>query len=169
MKGCTRSLKSSNKESGMGLMEVLVTMLVISVGVLGMGGLQTKSLQHNQVAYLRSQAVVLANDMMDRIRANRTLAASGNNYVVGETQHVAASCTTNDFVSTCESSACSESQLAIYDLQQWKFQMNCQLPEAKGSIAIETTSSGRVYVITLKFDESHGAEAARQVVLRSAL
>ena len=163
------NIKSRLFQKGIGLIEVMVALLVISVGVLGMAGLQTKSLQHNQFAYFRSQAVIIVNDMMDRIRANRTIAASGSDYVVTETEHVAAGCTTNDFINSCESAACSESQLATYDLQQWKFQMACQLPDATGSIAIENTSSGRVYVITLKFNDSHGAEAAREVVLRSAL
>ncbi|WP_062268573.1 type IV pilus modification protein PilV [Endozoicomonas arenosclerae] len=175
MKGSTRSLvkqmpiASKKHHKGVGLIEVMVALLVISVGVLGMAGLQTKSLQQNQFSYLRSQAVIIVNDMMDRIRANRTVAASGSEYVVNETQHVATGCTTNDFVNSCESGTCSESQLATYDLQQWKFQMACQLPDATGSIAIENTTSGRVYVITLKFNDSHGAQAAREVVLRSAL
>ncbi|WP_257280475.1 type IV pilus modification protein PilV [Endozoicomonas sp. ISHI1] len=169
MKGSTRNLLNRLRQKGVGLIEVMVALLVISVGVLGMAGLQTKSLQHNQLAYLRSQAVIIVNDMMDRIRANKTVAATGSDYITTESEHVAAGCTTQDFINSCESSACSESQLATYDVQQWKFQMACQLPDATGSIAIEDTSSGRVYVITLKFNDSRGAQAAREVVLRSAL
>ncbi|WP_252176450.1 type IV pilus modification protein PilV [Endozoicomonas sp. 4G] len=181
MQGITRNLSryerlkqcffphADRRQKGVGLIEVMVALLVISVGVLGMAGLQTKSLQHNQLAYLRSQAVIIVNDMMDRIRANKTIAASGNDYVITEAEYVAAGCTTTDFIDRCESATCNESQLAIYDVQQWKFQMACQLPDATGSIAIENTSSGRVYVITLKFNDSHSARAAREVVLRSAL
>lgn len=166
MKGCTRSLKTT---LGFGLIEVLIAMLVITIGILGMAGLQSKSLQHNQVAYLRSQAVILANDMMDRIRANGTLAASSNDYIVSNSEHTASSCADNQYPNTCESSSCSPSELATYDIQQWKFQMACQLPEAQGSIAIESTTSGRVYVITLEFDDTRGEAAAQAVVLRSAL
>jgi len=57
-------------QRGMTLIEVLVTLVLISVGLLGVAALQMASLRHNQEAYVRSQASVLAGDILDRIRAD---------------------------------------------------------------------------------------------------
>lgn len=58
--------------AGFSLVEVLVAVLVLSIGLLGIAGLQISSMRNNQVSYLRTQAVVLADSMLDRIRANPT-------------------------------------------------------------------------------------------------
>jgi type IV pilus assembly protein PilV len=62
-------------QAGMTLVEVLVTLVLISVGLLGVAALHIASLKSNQEAYVRSQASVLAGDILDRMRANRTAAA----------------------------------------------------------------------------------------------
>jgi len=59
---------------GFTLIEVLVTMLILSIGLMGMAGLQAVSLKMNQSAHLSSQATFLAYDIIDRMRANRTAA-----------------------------------------------------------------------------------------------
>ena len=156
-------------QTGVGMIEVLVVLLVTTVGILGMIGLQTKSLQHNQVALLRSQAVLIGNDMMDRIRVNRALAAIDNDYQAGLNDFTSTDCDAANYPATCESSSCSASQMAEYDIRQWKFQMACLLPDSNGTIAIENNASGRVYVITIQFNETRDSNALRQVVLRSAL
>lgn len=63
---------------GITLVEVLVSVLILAIGLLGLAGLQTQSLNFNHSAYLRSQATVLAYDMIDRMRANRDVALSGS-------------------------------------------------------------------------------------------
>lgn len=58
------------KSRGFSLIEVLVALLVISVGVLGVAALQTKGLQYTQDTVLRNNAVMLANDLIEVMRAN---------------------------------------------------------------------------------------------------
>lgn len=65
------------REKGISLIEVLVTLLVTSIGLLGIAAMQAKSLQFNHGAYLRSQANILAYDMADRMRLNRDAARAG--------------------------------------------------------------------------------------------
>jgi len=55
---------------GFTLIEVLISVLILGLGILGTLNLQTRALLDNQDAYLRSQAIILAYDMADRIRAN---------------------------------------------------------------------------------------------------
>jgi type IV pilus assembly protein PilV len=56
---------------GFTLVEILVSMVILAIGLLGLASLQTLSLKDNQDAYLYSQASALAYDMSDRIRANQ--------------------------------------------------------------------------------------------------
>ncbi|MCK5354747.1 MAG: type IV pilus modification protein PilV [Methyloprofundus sp.] len=66
-------------QGGFTLVEVLVAMIIFAIGMLGLAGLQTRALQDNQDAYLRTQAIFLANDMSDRIKANREFWAESEN------------------------------------------------------------------------------------------
>lgn len=61
---------------GFSLIEVLVTILILMIGLLGLAGLQSRALTSQMEAYQRSQALILLKDMADRINANRSNAAS---------------------------------------------------------------------------------------------
>ena len=64
------------RESGFSLIEVLVTIAILLVGLLGLAALQTNATIAEMEAYQRSQALVLVQDMADRIAANKSEAAS---------------------------------------------------------------------------------------------
>jgi len=68
----------SNRQSGVTLIEVLITLLVLSVGLLGLAALQGFSLQAGQVSYLRTQATNLAYEVADHARAHRAEVAGCN-------------------------------------------------------------------------------------------
>ncbi len=55
-------------QKGVGLIEVMVTVLILSTSLMALAALQTRSLQYNNSAYLRSQANIMAYDLIDRIR-----------------------------------------------------------------------------------------------------
>ena len=61
---------------GSSLIEVLVTLVIVAVGLLGMAGLQVRLQSSEMEAYQRSQALLLVNDMANRIATNRNNAAS---------------------------------------------------------------------------------------------
>jgi type IV pilus assembly protein PilV len=64
------------KDSGFSLIEVLITIVILTIGLLGLAGLQGRALTSQMESYQRSQALVLLNDMADRINANRKNATS---------------------------------------------------------------------------------------------
>lgn len=64
------SLKRGGPESGFSLIEVMVAVLILSVGLLGMAALMATSLRNNQSADFRSQAVNLAHDQLEMLRSN---------------------------------------------------------------------------------------------------
>jgi len=66
------------RNSGFSLIEVLVTIVILMVGLLGLAGLQARALTSQMESYQRSQALILLKDMADRINANRKAAACYN-------------------------------------------------------------------------------------------
>lgn len=81
-------------QEGVSLIEVLVTLLILSIGLLGLVGLQSRLQVSEMEAYQRSQALLLLSDMAGRMAANRNAAAS---YVTGASSPVGigSTCTTS--------------------------------------------------------------------------
>jgi len=69
-----RLIANRSRQSGITMIEVLVTILVMSVGLLGLAALQGFSLQAGQSAYYRTQATNLAYEVADFARVNRSAA-----------------------------------------------------------------------------------------------
>ena len=160
---------SRKKHLGVGLIEVLVALLILTTGLLGMAAVHTKALQHNQSAYVHSRATFLATDMLDRIRANSELAQSTNSYQVSALQHTFSDCQSSSYPSTCETASCTPQQLATYDIQQWKFHLNCELPETTGDISFNDVGNERVFTIRLEFPENVPGYPVSDLELRGAL
>lgn len=123
-------------QKGASLIEVLVTVLLLATSLLALAALQTKSLQFNHSAYLRSQANILAYDIIDRMRINFV---NLNAYEVDSAA----------FEATTEPSA-----LADKDVYQWRQNINRFLPEGKGGISCEDT----VCTITITWSEQDGSD-----------
>lgn len=138
---------------GVGLIEVLVSLLVLSVGLLGMLGLQTKVMQFNQGALYQTRATVLAKDIMDRMRANPQKA---NLYVTNFDAAIPSytDCTNNTVT-------CNTTQLADYDLAEWKNSIARVLPDGKGQILTNGNPANLVYIITLQYDDSRSVGATK--------
>ncbi len=68
---------SLRKNRGFSLIEVLVTIVILAVGLLGLALLQTTSLSNQLEAYHRAQAMLLLEDMANRIRVNSVAAKAG--------------------------------------------------------------------------------------------
>lgn len=59
---------NQHKQRGVGLIEVLITVLILSTSLMAIAALQTRSLQYNQSAFIRSKANIIAYDIIDKIR-----------------------------------------------------------------------------------------------------
>lgn len=133
--------------SGMTLIEVLVAVLILSIGLLGLAGLQTLSLRSNHSAYLRSQATILAYDIADRMRANRQSALSGWYNI------------------ELEEAASSDTSIAATDLKEWKAALSTVLPAGDGSI---TVNDGNVTII-VAWDDERDADNLTQFQMQTRL
>jgi type IV pilus assembly protein PilV len=118
--------------SGFTLLEVLIELLVMSIGLLGIGKLMMLSARANDSAYMRSQATALGYTMLDAMRSNRQAATvSGYDTAMGVFP-AAPGC------GTSVAAACSSGQQAQYDLSQWGNALAVQLPLGQGSVTTAT-------------------------------
>jgi type IV pilus assembly protein PilV len=123
----------------MTLIEALVSLLILSIGLLGVAGLQMQALRSNHGAHLRSQATVLAHDIADRMRANRTAALAGAyNVALG----VVPTGTT----------------LADVDVVAWKQVLADVLPAGDGSVVLAGTPANPIATITVQWTDRLGAD-----------
>ncbi len=97
------------RQYGFSFIEILISVLVFGIGILGLGGLQIASLKGSSNAHYRTTASVLAMDIADRIRLNPNAVSDGR---YGKT----VSCSTVSRL--CRSSACSTDELAVFDIQE---------------------------------------------------
>jgi len=66
------------RQAGFSLVEMLVATLVLSLGLLGIAGMQTLSLRNNNNSYMSTQANLMAYDIVDSMRANRDAALASS-------------------------------------------------------------------------------------------
>jgi type IV pilus assembly protein PilV len=119
-------------QSGLSLLEVLVTIVVISLGILGVSGLQVTGMKNSYGALLRAQAAQYAYDMTDRMRVNRAAAVKGEyNLIMDDPKPTGTS-------------------LPKVDLAGWLTQLE-RLPDGDGAVTV--TPAG-VATITVRWSEA---------------
>jgi type IV pilus assembly protein PilV len=128
-----RALSSRRPQSGFTMLEVLVSMLVIAVGLLGMAGLQIQSLRQGQSAYYRSVATQLAYDMSDRMRGNLDGVQSNHYSRTGINTDYGTQKT--DCTST---TGCSSQDLAINDAYEWQQMVRALLPGGEAIVCMDS-------------------------------
>ena len=123
------------RHRGFSLLEVLVTVVVLSLGMLGVAAVLITVHKANASSYLRQQAVQETYDILDRMRANRSAALQGNyDTSLGTAAGTAAV--------NCTSGSCNPSQLASYDRWQWLTDLATTLPSGTGSVGLGTVAGG---------------------------
>ena len=146
------------KQTGTSLIEILVTVVILSVSLLSMAALQTQSLKLNQSAMMRSQANIMAYEMMDRIRINRgTNSTNIGNYSA-------------DYDETP-----SGNTLATQDVSDWRTGLASALPSGEGAIAC--VSATRLCEVSVKWSEEQifgtasdsNTEATTEFVYQSSI
>jgi type IV pilus assembly protein PilV len=128
------------RQNGFSLVEVLIALIIMSVGMLGIATLFVQSMQAGRTSMFRHHAVTLAGDVADRIRANPRagiaytgLGADGG--CVG---------TGND---------CNEAAMAANDIFLWDQQVVESLPNGDVTIAFDDTVIPPMYTIAVNWDE----------------
>ncbi len=121
---------------GFTLLEVLVAVLIFSLGLMGLAGLLAVSVRTNHAAYMRTQATFLAQGMADRMRAN-VLGLWKGSYNLTTT--VPLTFPQSAPATTCSTGSCSYSDVATRDLAVWQQQLAQFLPSPTAMINCATT------------------------------
>lgn len=165
-------------QQGFSLLEVLISLVVLSVGLLGIAGLQTSGMSFTYNANVEGTAAVLAQNMADRMRANSgggtggqsatgatgsvgsggsSTAASPGGVVLGSYDNL----TSQPASQGCYSTTCTAQQVAQMDAYQWYQMLAGSLPSGSGSVQCITstycdnsqTAAQAMYMITICWDD----------------
>lgn len=140
----TPKMKRIDRQQGVTLIEIVVTVLIMSIGLLGLAALQNTSMKLAYDSYLRTQAAFLAYDLIDRIRAN-----PDTTYQLSPGATISAKdCFSGD--------TCTPSDLRQYDLYHWKKQAETLLPDA--TLELEFDSAFSTYSMKLKWDDRYDTD-----------
>jgi type IV pilus assembly protein PilV len=140
-------------DKGFSLVEVLVTILVIALGLLGNASLMIRAAKTNQGGLFRTQAVTLSQEIAERMEANAVASLTGN-YAVAAGVEV-----TSGF--DCAAAQCNATNLATYDLATWQASVATALPGADWIIT-QTSGVGAnpaVYTIQVNWTERRDSVA----------
>lgn len=137
-------------QTGVGMMEVLIALLVLSIGILGLATLQSIGLKYNHQSYQRTQVVMQIYDIADRIRANNTGKAR---FYEAFTLASPADPTGASISPDCTTTVCTAANRAAFDIERWRQSLVRYLgPNAQG--AVERVPGTRLHRIQVNWDEN---------------
>ncbi len=134
-------------QRGLGLIEVLLAVVILSIGLLGLASLQGNSLKFSHSAYLRTQATQLAYDIADRMRANRQAALVGS-YAIA----------------LSDTPPASPGNRVDIDKAEWLNNLASVLPNGDGSVVLDTSNgySARATITIRWTDDRTGEDVATE-------
>lgn len=142
-------MSALSKQNGMGMIEVLVAMVIMAVGLLGLAAMQVTASRTTTQSAQRTQAILLAEDMIERVRA------SGN------------PADTYDGVSVGSEDSCSmdytpdATEVATNDINGWSNSVRCLLADGSGQVAVDA-GAGTVEV-TLSWESRKDSDDANAI------
>ncbi len=137
------AVKAGRRHRGSSLIEMMVALFILAVGMLGVLSMQVKSMQFSQTSFYYSQAVFLANEIVEHMRSSPKTASS---YLVGLDDTVP-----NPPVN-CQSKACTAGEFKTWNLKRWRDNVASSLISGRSSVERD----GEFFKITVQFDDSRG-------------
>ncbi len=122
----TKRFNSINQSHGVSMIENLIALLVISIGLLGLAGLQASTLRNATDATYRATAVQQAKDMVNRIIVNTAGVTAGNYSAIPPAPPSPAT--------FCDAATCTAAQLAVFDAWEWNTANTNMLPGGGGTV-----------------------------------
>jgi type IV pilus assembly protein PilV len=145
--------------SGFTLLEVLIAVVVLSLGMLGVGAALVTVHRTTASSYLAQQSAQLASNIVDRMRQNPTAAQASEYNVVypgGVVPPPAVSCGPPP-----AGVACTPAQQAIYDLFQWETALNAALPGAAAVVTVKVTAGSYDAIVVVAYNDAPAAQAMK--------
>jgi type IV pilus assembly protein PilV len=148
----TTNLRTIRNQTGFSLVEVLIALVIMSVGMLGIAGLYVEGMKAGRTSTFRHHAVTLASDVADRIRANPTAgvdyegARGNNNCVLGNVD-------------------CNPAQMAANDIDLWLTQADEMLPNGSIAITFDDTVTPNTYAIDVTWNEAGETAPSYSIII----
>ncbi len=144
------------RSAGFSLIEVLVAVLIVSVGVLGVAGLQLVSLRNNTASMFRTQAFQASYEIIDRARANPE-----QDYSIAIDDPVPA-------FDDCTAQECTPAQMRTFDVATWLTQVQNDLPAGDAEIVFDAGTS--TLTVTVRWqDDRNPAAGTLDVTVTTSL
>lgn len=134
--------ETNTTRTGFTLLEVMIALLIFSIGLLGLAGLQAGGLRSTKISDNRATAIIAAHDMEARILTN----SHGAAYLYKLTSSSIPSYNTNCTLNICA----NVHDVADWDMYEWDTYIKNSLPSGYGTI----TKANGIYKITVHWDES---------------
>jgi len=146
-----------SKYRGDTMIEVLVTVLILAVGVLGVAAMQVTTYQNLSISHSASVAALVADDFAERMRANgiEALADTYNHSADPGTAYT-----------DCTANVCTTSQLAGYDMGIWWEELGATLPLGRGQVA--RNGGTNTFTLTVRWDEDRSGSTGTNCPKQSA-
>lgn len=143
----------TNAQLGFSLIEAMVSLVVVSVGMIGIASLYGQGLRASSTALTRTLAVNLASDMADRIRMNREGGAAYGGAAA------------NNNCTAAGGATCTPPQMAAHDLFEWTTRIGQTLPNGVGTVTFVGTTPP-TYTIAITWDEAGVGATTHTITVR---
>ena len=145
------------RTAGFSLIEVLIALVILSVGLLGIAAMVSVSLKSKDSSYYQTQATALAQSILDRMRANRGQVEIGTYNINFTDATTAQACLGSG-------AACTPAQVAASDLYDWRYNITNTFPSsstvtASGSIATVAVGSSTQATISIQWSDARANQA----------
>lgn len=147
---------SSRGQRGMSILEAMVALVVLSLGAIGVAGVQLSTVKFNQVSQQRSVAVHHMVAMTDRMRSNLPGVRAGNYLFTFPYVSIPSSIP----AAVACGAPCSSQQVANRHLNEWLTQLAVALPSGRGTIT-QPGGVGAPYVVAVLWEEKDLTNALR--------
>lgn len=124
----------AKNQRGVGMIEVLISIIIASFALLGLAGLQVSSLRYQKIAHFRMQATQQGADIADRIRAN-IAGAKNSSYLTPTSAKYADGAGTQPTCADTVTFKCTPAEVAALDLYNWRINLARGMPGGWGEIS----------------------------------
>lgn len=145
--------------SGIALLEVLIVATLLAIALLGLASMQTSSMHFSHSAYNHTQAALLGQEIIERMRSNRAAASAGiyaNERIAPESLPAAP---------LCPDQTCDSDEVARGDIRRWGEKIFMTLPDATATLHFDAEQQS--YDVVLRWTE-RGATTPEATCLQTA-
>ncbi len=145
-------MKRIKAQSGFSMIEMMISLLILAIGLLGQMTLQMTSISSNRSSYYRSQASIIANDLADRMRLNEA-AINDPNTPITDYENISIGKATTYTAPACQLvGKCKATDLAKLDLYEIQETLAASIPSGTATLDRDATITAQaVYKITISW------------------